>query len=89
MERNSILAAFNNNPNIETYIFDHLEDPIEEFFIVESKFWDQWCTAYSFNSEDKFSLKVEHKLTIDNQAYLCEPKHKYRLKQDKEYKSDF
>lgn len=34
-ERNSILAALKNNPNIETYIYDHLEDPVEEFFIVE------------------------------------------------------
>lgn len=40
MERNSILAALKNNPNIETYIYDHLEDPFEEFFVVEQKFWD-------------------------------------------------
>jgi hypothetical protein len=88
-ERAAILSLLKFNPNVETYIYEHLEDPVEEFFVVEKHFWDQWSTAVSFYSNAKFNLTVEHKLTIDNAAYLMLPKHKYRFKQDKSYRSDF
>ena len=34
-ERESILAAVNQNPNIESYILDHFTDETEQFYICE------------------------------------------------------
>jgi hypothetical protein len=51
VERKSILAALNNNPNIENYIYENLENELEQFFVVEQKFWDSWCVSISFFQE--------------------------------------
>jgi hypothetical protein len=47
-EREAILAAVNNNPNIESYILENITSEIEEFYVCEKKFWDLWQLNISF-----------------------------------------
>jgi hypothetical protein len=47
-EKEAILAALNNNHNIETYINEHLEEE-DTFYIIEKTFWDLWCMNVGFN----------------------------------------
>jgi hypothetical protein len=39
-EKMAILAAVNDNPNIESYILDNFTSEIEKFYICEKKFWE-------------------------------------------------
>ena len=85
-ERGAILAALNQNRQLTSFIYDHLPEE-SEFYVMEKKFWDQWCASMSFEAESKFSIKKEHKDFIDNKS-LMEDMHQYRLK-DLTYKDDF
>jgi hypothetical protein len=85
-ERESILAALNQNKNLTSYIYDHLPEETE-FYVIEKKFWDQWCASMSFDADSKFSIKKEHKDFIDNKS-LMEEMHQYRMK-DLTYKDDY
>jgi hypothetical protein len=39
-EKKAILAAVNDNPNIESYILDNFTSELEKFYVCEKKFWD-------------------------------------------------
>jgi hypothetical protein len=57
-EKDAILAAVNDNPNIESYILDNFTSEIEQFFIVEAKFWNQWQNNVGFQEEgNAFGLR--------------------------------
>ena len=82
----AILAAFNGNRNIESFIYENLpEEP--EFYVIEKKFWELWTVAMNFESDDQFHMKKELKEYIDNKA-LMEKMHEFRMK-DLTYKEDF
>ena len=85
-EREAILSALNHNRQLTSFIYDHLPEE-SEFYVIEKKFWDQWCTSMSFEAESKFSIKKEHKDFIDNKS-LMEDMHQYRMK-DLTYKEDY
>ena len=64
-EREAILAAMNGNKNLETLIYETLPDE-QEYYVIEKLFWDEWCTALAIATDGKYSMKKEHKDTIDN-----------------------
>ena len=41
-EREAILAGLNQNRNLTSFIYDNLPEETE-FYVLEKKFWDQWC----------------------------------------------
>ena len=82
----AILAAFNGNRNLESFIYETLPEEAE-YYVIEKKFWELWCVAMNFSSEDQFHMKKELKEYIDNKA-LMEPMHEFRMK-DLTYKEDF
>ena len=82
----AILAAFNGNRNLESFIYETLPEE-QEYYVIERKFWDQWTVAMSFAIDDQYQMKKELKENIDNKA-LMEPMHEFRMK-DLTYKEDF
>ena len=50
-ERDAVLAAFNGNRNLESFIYENLPEETE-YYVIEKKFWDQWCTSMSFLLDD-------------------------------------
>lgn len=64
-ERDAILAAMNGNKNLETLIYETLPDE-QEYYVLERAFWDDWCAALAITNDGKYSIKKEHKATIDN-----------------------
>lgn len=89
LERTSILCALNYNPSVESYVFENLDNEVEEFFLVEHSFWEQWCQSVSFGKAQQFELKVEHKTEIENASKLLEPLHKHRFKANLTYGTDY
>lgn len=85
-EREAILAAMNGNKNLETLIYETLPDE-QEYYVLERAFWDEWCTALAITNDGKYSIKKEHKATIENRS-LMEDMHEFRMK-DLTYKQDF
>ena len=73
-EKEAIFAALNNNRSVENYIFDSFTDEIDQFYICESKFWENWCASVNFGKEESLGLKLDHKQIIENRS-LLEPKH--------------
>ena len=47
----AILAAFNGNRNLESFIYETLPEE-QEFYVIEKKFWDQWTVAMNFTIDD-------------------------------------
>ena len=82
----AILAAFNGNRNLESFIYETLPEE-QEYYVIERKFWDQWTVAMNFAIDDQYQMKKELKENIDNKA-LMEPMHEFRMK-DLTYKEDF
>jgi len=42
------LAACHDNPNVESYILENFTAEIEQFYICENKFWQQWQQSVGF-----------------------------------------
>ena len=47
----AILAAFNGNRNLESFIYETLPEE-QEYYVIEKKFWDQWTVAMNFAIDD-------------------------------------
>lgn len=47
-EKETILAAVNDNPNIESYILENFTSEIEQFYVCEKQFWDEWQSSIGF-----------------------------------------
>ena len=50
-ECSAILAAFNGNRNLESFIYETLPEE-QEYYVIEKKFWDQWTIAMNFTTDD-------------------------------------
>lgn len=77
-EREAILTALDHNYKINSFLYENLPEETE-FYVLEKKFWDQWCTSMNFNGNAKYSIKKEHKAFIDNKQ-LMEEMHEHRMK---------
>ena len=64
-EKKAILSALNGNKHPENYIYEYLTEE-KEFFIVEKRFWDEWCKSVNWESEAEFGIKMERKDKIEN-----------------------
>lgn len=63
-EKEAILSVLSQNPNIDSYILDHLESE-SVFYLVSRKFFDAWCDKAGFGKSH--SLKREERdLLMDN-----------------------
>lgn len=72
-EKEAILAALNQNRDLEAYIYDNIAEETE-FYILEKSFWDKWCNSVSFLDQSEFVMRLEPKDVIENKK-LIEPRH--------------
>jgi hypothetical protein len=78
-EKEAILSVLGRNPNIDSYIHEHLDsEPV--FYIVSQKFFDAWCDKTSFSRSHEIK-REDRDLCMDNSA-LIEEGHTSRLKED-------
>ena len=59
-EKLAILSALHGSKHLENYIYEHLPEE-KEFFVLEKKFWDDWCHAINWEEDTEFGLKMERK----------------------------
>lgn len=87
-EKEAIFAALNCNRSVENYIFDSFTDDLEQFYVCETQFWENWCASVNFGREESLGLKLDHKEMIKNSA-LVEQRHSERLKDGVEFMIDY